>query len=245
MEREAEGLLLEYSRTRDVALRNQLIRKYERLVHFLAGRFAASGGNTPEDLVQVGYMGLISALDRYDPHSGVGFITYATPTILGVIKHHLRDTGWLIKAPRRIRELGVRIRRLNSALEQKLGRAPTISELAAEAGVDEEKLLVAMEVERLYQSASLDAATFEENGEGVNSLWEALGRPDPNLELIEQRDWMRSGLFLLEERERAIIYHRYFGEASQAEVARRLGISQMHVSRLERRAIGRLKELLS
>lgn len=242
---ETEALLRRYAQTRNLETRNQLVAAYDRLVRYVAGRFAPSGGNSPEDLVQVGYLGLISALDRYDPSSGVSFITFATPTILGVIKHHLRDTGWMVKAPRRLRELGVKVRRLNTQLEQRLGRPPTIPELAEAAGVEEERLLHAMEVEKLYQSASLDAPATEENGDGVSCLWEALGRDDDAISEIQERDWVASALEGLEERERSIIFYRYFGEASQAEVARRLGISQMHVSRLERRAIARLRELLS
>jgi len=239
-----ERLVSQYARTRDVRLRNELVFRYERLARSLAARFAPSGGSTADDLVQVAYVGLIGAIERYDPGSGRGFITFAVPTIMGCIKHHLRDTGWIIKAPRRLRELGYRVSRLNAEFEQRFGRSPTLRELALYAGVDEERLIQAMEVTQLYQPGSLDAPASHEAGEPL-TLLESAGITDPQVSAVEDRDWLLSGLVALEERERAILQHRYFGELSQAEVARRLGVSQMHISRIERRAIARLRVLLA
>jgi RNA polymerase sigma-B factor len=229
-----------------VEIRNRLVRQHERMVRYLAGRFGTSSpGTSQEDLVQVGYVGLIAALDRFDPEKGVSFVTFAVPTILGEIKRYFRDQTWGLKAPRRLRELGLSLRKLREQLEQNLGRPPTVPEMATAAGVTEERLLQAMDLDRIYQPASLDAQLQDEHGDEKSSFWEAIGRPDPELNLIEERETVRKALERLDDRQRSIIYYRFFEEASQADVASRLGISQMHVSRLERQALRRLKALLS
>lgn len=244
-EREPHALLREYARTRDVKVRNQLVLQHERMVRYLASRFGSGAGTSLDDLVQVGYVGLIAAIDRFDPDKGVSFVTFAVPTILGEIKRYFRDQTWGLKAPRRLRELGLSLRKLREQLEQKLGRPPSISEMAQAAGVTEERLLQAMDLDRIYQPASLDAHLQDENGDDKSSFWEAIGRPDPEMLAIEERETVRRALERLDQRQRAIIYYRFFEEASQAEVANRLGISQMHVSRLERQALRRLRALLT
>jgi RNA polymerase sigma-B factor len=215
------------------------------MVRYLAGRFGAGPGTSTEDLVQVGYIGLIAAIERFDPDKGVSFVTFAVPTILGEIKRYFRDQTWGLKAPRRLRELGLSLRKLREQLEQKLGRPPTVPEMAVAANVSEERLLQAMDLDRIYQPASLDAHLQDENGEDKSSFWDAIGRDDPELGAIDEREALRRALDCLDQRQRSIIYFRFFEEASQAEVARRLGISQMHVSRLERQALRRLKALLA
>ncbi len=241
----AHALLLEYTRTRDVEIRNQLVLRYSRLVHYLASRFSANGITGRDDLIQVGYMGLISAIERYDPEAGGGFTTFAMVTIRGVIQHFLRDHTWGLKAPRRLRELATRLRRLRDELEQSLGRPPSVAEMAEAAGVTREKLLEAMEVDQLYQPTSLDAYRNEDSGDGRVALRDSIGGEDPGFNGVEEKELVRWALGTLDERERAIIYQRFYGEASQAEVAGDLGISQMHVSRLERKALSRLRALLS
>ena len=242
---DAQALLREYARTRDIRVRNRLVALHERMVRYLAGRFGSGGGTSVDDLVQVGYVGLIAAIDRFDPEKGVSFVTFAVPTILGEIKRYFRDQTWGLKAPRRLRELGLSLRKLREQLEQKLGRPPTVAEMAQAAGVSEERLLQAMDLDRIYQPASLDAHLQDENGDDKSSFWEAIGRMDPELSAIEERETVRRALERLDQRQRTIIYYRFFEDASQAEVANRLGISQMHVSRLERQALRRLKGLLS
>jgi RNA polymerase sigma-B factor len=190
-------------------------------------------------------VGLIAAIDRFDPEKGVSFVTFAVPTILGEIKRYFRDQTWGLKAPRRLRELGLSLRKLREQLEQNLGRPPTVEEMARAAGVSEERLLQAMDLDRIYQPASLDAHLQDEHGDDKSSFWEAIGRSDPELSAIEERETLRRALDRLDQRQRSIIYYRFFEEASQAEVARRLGISQMHVSRLERQALKRLKAMLA
>jgi len=237
-------LLREYARTRDIRIRDRLVHLHERMVRYLAGRFGSGAGTSLDDLVQVGYIGLLAAIDRFDPDKGVSFVTFAVPTILGEIKRYFRDQTWGLKAPRRLRELGLSLRKLRAQLEQKLGRPPTVTEMATAAGVSEERLLQAMDLDRIYQPASLDAHLQDEGSEDRSSFWDAIGRPDPGIAAIEDRETVRRALERLDSRQRSIIYFRFFEEASQAEVARRLGISQMHVSRLERQALKRLKALL-
>lgn len=241
----SQALLREYTRTRDVEIRNQIVLRYSRLVHYLASRFSANGVTGRDDLIQVGYMGLISAIERYDPQAGGGFTTFAMVTIRGVIQHYLRDHTWGLKAPRRLRELATRLRRLRDELEQNFGRPPLVDEMAEAAGVTRERLLEAMEVDQLYQPTSLDAYRNEESGDGKVTLRDSVGNDDPGYDGIEEKELVRWALGTLDERERSILYQRFFHEASQAEVAGRLGISQMHVSRLERKALSRLRALLS
>ena len=242
---EPHALLREYARTRDVRVRNQLVLQHERMVRYLASRFGSGAGTSLDDLVQVGYVGLIAAIDRFDPDKGVSFVTFAVPTILGEIKRYFRDQTWGLKAPRRLRELGLSLRKLREQLEQNLGRPPSVPEMAQAAGVTEERLLQAMDLDRIYQPASLDAHLQDENGDDKSSFWEAIGRPDPEMLAIEERETVRRAMDRLDQRQRAIIYYRFFEDASQAEVASRLGISQMHVSRLERQALRRLRALLA
>ena len=239
-----QALLREYARTRDIEIRNRLVILHERMVRYLASRFGSGAGTSLDDLVQVGYVGLIAAIDRFDPEKGVSFVTFAVPTILGEIKRYFRDQTWGLKAPRRLRELGLSLRKIREQLEQSLGRPPTVTEMAKAAGVTEERLLQAMDLDRIYQPASLDAHLQDENGDDKSSFWEAIGRPDPELTAIEEREMVRHALERLDQRQRTIIYYRFFEDASQAEVANRLGISQMHVSRLERQALKRLRALL-
>jgi RNA polymerase sigma-B factor len=238
-------LLREYARTRDLEIRDRLVSQHERMVRYLAGRFGSGAGTSLDDLVQVGYIGLIAAIDRFDPDKGVSFVTFAVPTILGEIKRYFRDQTWGLKAPRRLRELGLSLRKLREQMEQRLGRPPTIHEMAEAAGVTEERLLQAMDLDRIYQPASLDAHLQDENSDDKSSFWDAIGRTDPGLTAIEEREMVRRALDRLDQRQRSIIYYRFFEEVSQAEVARRLGISQMHVSRLERQALQRLKAILT
>jgi RNA polymerase sigma-B factor len=238
-------LLEEYARTRDLALRNRLVLMHERLARSIAARFGSTGGSSQEDLRQVAYLGIIAAIERYNPDTGVSFLSFAAVTVVGVIKHYLRDHGWLVKAPRRLRELGMSLRKTSARLEYELGRAPTIAELAEATGIDTERILEAMEIERSYQPISLDTHLRDESGEQTPSHFDALGGTDPGYHDVDERETVRWLLGHLDPREREIILQRFYGEASQAEVAARLDISQMHVSRLERRALKRLRALLA
>jgi RNA polymerase sigma-B factor len=238
-------LLRRYAATRDPRVKDRLVAMHERMVRYLASRFGLGAGTTSEDLVQVGYIGLLSAIDRYDPDKGVSFATYAVPTILGELKRYFRDQTWGLKAPRRLRELGLSLRKLREELEQSLGRPPTVQEMAAAANVGEDRLLQAMDLDRVYQPASLDSQITDESGEERTSAWDAVGQLDPQIARVEERESLRRALGRLELRQRRIVELRFFEELSQAQVARELGISQMHVSRLERQALHRLRRMLA
>lgn len=241
--RECERLLRNYHRTRDLRLRNEIVLRHTRLVRFLAGRFSPGEAVTSEDLIQVGYVGLIAAIERYDPNLGLSFTSFAMPTVIGVIKHYLRDHTWFVYAPRRLRELANRVRICRQTLEQELGRSPTTAELARAVEAPEERVIEAMEVDLLYYPVSLDSRTWEEDERSGHYL-DAIGAEEPAFESLEMRETVAQALSCLDERERRIIIERFFGEATQCEVAAKLGISQMHVSRLERRALSRLRALL-
>jgi RNA polymerase sigma-B factor len=240
----AYKLLQEYARTRDVSLRNRLVLMHERLVHHVVSRFTPSRGNTVEDLFQVANLGLMAAIERYDPARGAQFITFAVPTMVGILKHHLRDYGWMLKVPRDLRDLALSLPGLRAELEHRLGHPPTVAEMAAAARVDEERLLEAMDVSLAADPVSLDAPV-EGDGDGFGSRWEAVGRLDPALAAVAEREALRGALAQLEPRLQTILEARFVHGESQATLARRIGVSQMQVSRLERQALARLKMLLS
>lgn len=241
---ETRRLFAEYAQTRSLEVRNRLVVLHEPVVRYVAARFGPVGSASVEDLVQVGFMGLISAVERFQPERESSFVTFAVPTIVGVIKHYLRDHTWAVKAPRRLRELGLSLRRLRANLEAKLGRAPTVAEMSEAAGVPEERLLEAMDLDRVYQPASLDSPPPDSEG-GVASYGDAVGDLDPELSAIEIRESLKRAMGRLDERQRTIVYYRFFRDSTQAEVARLLGVSQMHVSRLERQALRIIRDFLS
>lgn len=243
-DQEARELFQAYLRTRDIEVRNRIVLLHRRLAGYFAQRFSALSGYTHDDLEQVALIGLISAVERYDPQIGGNFATFAGPTIVGVIKRYLRDHTWALKVPRRLREFGVSLRRVRERLEARLGRAPTVLELAAEVGCSEERILEAMELEFVYQPVSLDSTAPGDESGTFASSWYSLGALDPGIEAVDRRESVREAIAQLEEREQHIIYQRFFREASQTAVGASLQISQMHVSRLERRALARLREAL-
>ena len=222
-------------------IREQLVAGYEGLVHFLARRFQ-NRGEPIEDVVQVGYLGLIKAIDRFDPKLGNEFTTFATPTILGEIKRYFRDKGWAIRFPRRLQELYQQVVRVNEEMKNQLGREPSVGEVAARLGVEPDDVLEAMEMSTAFTPMSIDASTGGDAEEGGRQLSEAVGGEDPNLDRVEMRQILERAMQHLNERERRIMIMRFFDEMSQSEVAKRLGISQMHVSRLQRAALEHLRE---
>jgi RNA polymerase sigma-B factor len=224
------------------ALREQLIKKNERLVRFLARKFKDKG-EPLEDLIQQGMIGLIHAIDRYDPDRGVKFSTYATPTIMGEIKRYFRDKTWSVKVPRRIQELNLLVNRLAEDLTQELGRSPTISELAAAVGASDEDVLEALEIGKAYDPISLDSETggFDKE-DAPTTLEEHVSGQDNELENWETHMLLKDALRLLTPRERRVIELTYFEGLPQTDIAKELGISQMHVSRLLRKALARLRD---
>ncbi len=222
-------------------IRAELVAAYEGLVHYLARRFQ-NRGEPLEDLVQVGYLGLIKAIDRFDPALGNEFTTFATPTILGEIRRYFRDKGLSIRLPRRLQELYQQVVRTNEELKNELGRQPSVAEVAERLQVEPDDVLEAMEMSSALIPVSIDATLGSE--EGSRELGESVGSEDPNLDRVEMREVLARAMQHLNERERRIMMMRFFDEMSQSEVAKRLGISQMHVSRLQRAALEQLRESL-
>ena len=239
-----EELAALYARTRNPAVREQTILQYRNLVEILAAKLSRRGIPI-EDLIQVGTIGLILALDRFDPDRGVKFTTYAVNTIVGEIKHFFRDCTWIVKVPRQLQEVAASIHRANDGMSRMLGRAPTISELACRLNLTEELIAEAMELDVVYTPYSLDAHLGVEDAENHERLADVLGRGDRRLDSLVNYAHLWHALDDLEPRKRWILRRRYFDEWSQSEVGRALGISQMHVSRLEREALGELKAAMA
>ncbi|HUK98989.1 MAG TPA: SigB/SigF/SigG family RNA polymerase sigma factor [Gaiellaceae bacterium] len=232
-------LLRRYHVDGDVQAREQLIERHMSLVRSLARRYSYRGEQL-DDLVQIGAIGLIKAIDRFDVDRGVELTTYATPNIIGEIKRHFRDKGWSVRVPRGLQELNVQLSKLVEQLTVELGRSPTIPELAENAGVDEEDVLEALESGRAYTALSLSQGTTSESGEELDPL-ETLGTVEHQYEVSEDRAVLAPGFRALDERERLILHLRFFEGQTQSQIAQQVGISQMHVSRLIRRAIAKIR----
>lgn len=241
---EMERLSSEYALTRDPHLREVLILYHQRLVRSIAARYLR-GEETLEDLIQVGNIGLINALDRYDPSQGTRFSTYATPTILGEIRRHFRDKAGGIKIPRWLQELQQAIRKVVLELTQALGRTPTPQEVAERLAVPEEHVLLAIDAQEAANLISLDTRLDSSSPLDSATLVDILGRFDKTLIEFERFSDLRTAMRSLGSREREVIALRFFDDLSQAKIAQRLNISQMHVSRLQQRALKQLRDLLS
>jgi RNA polymerase sigma-B factor len=233
-------LLREYHLRGNASAREELIERYMSLVRSLARRYAYRGEQL-EDLVQIGAIGLIKAIDRFDVNRGVELTTYATPNIIGEIKRHFRDKGWSVRVPRGLQELNVQLSRLIEQLTVQLGRSPTIPELAEAAHVEEEAVLEALESSRAYTSLSLSAGTTGDDDEDLDPL-ESLGSEEPQYEISEDWAAIEPGLRALDNREKAILHLRFFNGLTQSQIAQQVGISQMHVSRLIRRALQKIRD---
>jgi RNA polymerase sigma-B factor len=226
---DVDARFAEYRRTRDRALRNELVQDHMRLAEFLARRFA-NRGEPLDDLRQVALIGLVKAVERFEPDRGLQFSSFATPTIQGELKRHFRDKGWAVRVPRRVQELHLELDRTISTLSQELGRPPTPHEIAQRAGVDEEEVLESMEASSLYRLPSLDSGRPDDDGGGSPS--ERIGGFDLELDAVENRVAVGELLSVLPAREQKIVYLRFFEGLTQSEIAEQIGISQMHVSRL-------------
>jgi RNA polymerase sigma-B factor len=222
--------------------RSRLVDQHIGLVEFLARRFR-NRGEPLEDLVQVGTIGLLKAIDRFDLDREVEFSTYATPTIVGELKRHFRDKGWAVRVPRRLQELHLELTKVVSHLGQELGRSPTVEEIAKAAGATEEEVLEGLEIAQAYNFTSIDAPIDSGDG-GSTSFAEQLGAEDEHLENLEYRASLAPEMQKLPEREQQILYLRFFKGQTQSEIADKLGISQMHVSRLLNRTLIQLREAL-
>ncbi len=236
-------LLRRYHEDGDLQAREKLIEQYMSLVRSLARRYSYRGEQL-EDLVQIGAIGLIKAIDRFDIERGVELTTYATPNIIGEIKRHFRDKGWAVRVPRGLQELNVQLSRLMEQLTVQLGRSPTIPELAKAAGVEEEQVLEALESGRAYTSLSLSVGGGGGDDDDLDPL-ESLGTEEHQYEVSEDRAVLAPGFRALDERERMILQLRFFDGLTQSQIAQQVGISQMHVSRLIRRSLEKIRETIA
>lgn len=234
-------LFEELRETENPELREYLIKKHEGLVRHVARDYADSGEEY-EDIYSVGRIGLIAAVDRYDPEFGTKFATFAVPTIKGEIRRYFRDVTWSMRVPRRMQELSAEARKVQRRLTKQLQRSPTYAEVARELGVPEEQIIEAMEVGRQYDAVSIDAGSEEDDDR--QSHLDRTGLPDENIQHLLDREEVADLLDRLPKRQKLILVMRYYADMSQEAVGERLGISQMHVSRLQHRALNRLKSLI-
>ena len=231
-----------YRRTGDVELRNELVEEHQVLARAFARRYR-DRGVAVDDLEQVGLLALIGAVERFDPEVGVKFKTYAGRTIDGALKRHFRDKAWSVRVPRQYQNLGIAIRNALDELSKELGRNPSVAELADAVGADIDEVLAAMEASQAFRADSIDLPSgSDERGGASGTMAESLSSTDAGPALFDDRELLSGLLATLPERERRIVELRFFGERSQRDIAEEIGISQMHVSRLLRRALATLRE---
>ena len=230
-----EALFAEYADGRPQEVRNRIVERYTGLAVALARRFD-NRGEPLDDLIQVASLALVGAVERFDPSQGAAFSSFATPTVLGELKRHFRDKTWSVKVPRGVKELHLRVSPAVAELHAALGRAPTVPELAAHLGAAEEDVIEAMEAGAAYKPSALTTP----DSDGDRSDERILGQQDPEFGHVEARMTVRALMEKLPERERSIVYLRYFEDLTQSEIADRIGVSQVHVSRLLREALERL-----
>lgn len=233
-----------YRRERDRALRDGIVERYMPFARYLARRFRGRG-QAPEDLEQVAMVGLLKAVERFDPERGLAFRAFATPTILGELKRHFRDTSWAVRVPRRLQEHVLHVSSTVGALGQARGRMPTVPEVARECGLTEEQVLEALEANSAFRADPLDAPAGGAGSESGATLGALLGEEDPGHHNAENRVLVEELLRDVPERERTILELRFWGGQSQSQIADQLGISQMHVSRLLARTLLRLRSSIA
>ena len=233
---EEAALFREFAETRSAEARNRIVERYAGLAAALARRFDRRG-EPLEDLIQVANLALVGAVERFDPTQGAAFSSFATPTVLGELKRHFRDKTWSVKVPRGLKELHLRIGPAVADMHAQLGRGPTVPELAENLGVSDEEVIEAMEAGAAYRPGSL-ATPDSSTGEARDDR--ALAENDPGYGDVEARMTVRALMAQLPDRERNIVYLRYFEGLTQSEIADRIGVSQVHVSRLLREALARL-----
>jgi RNA polymerase sigma-B factor len=237
--REDRRLLERYHREGDQAAREALVERFLPLARQLARRYQR-GSEPLDDLIQVASLGLLKAIDRFEPDRPTAFSSFAVPTILGELKRHFRDRGWSVRVPRDLQELAVRVERVGEDLTRQLGRAPTPSEIAEHIGVTDEQVLEAREAAGAYRAVSLDRPRDDdEEGDGMS---ESMGVEDPGFGLAEDAATVQRLMSVLGEREQEVLRLRFEEDLTQSEIGMRVGVSQMHVSRLIRQAVERLRE---
>lgn len=232
---------IEFQKTGDKKLRDKLIEEHMYLADILAKKYTGRGIDY-EDIYQVASVGLILAVDRFDPSKGYVFSSYATPTIIGEIKRHFRDKGWTIKVPRRIQELSKKISVAKNVLSGELGRIPTAEDIADYLEVSYDQVIEAMEASKVYQPGSIDS-TIDSTDDGSDlQISDIIGDEDPTYERVENLDYLMRELKKLPKIERTILIERYINRKTQIKIAEELGISQMTVSRIEKKVIRALRQ---
>jgi RNA polymerase sigma-B factor len=224
---------------RQAALRDEVVALHLSLAEHLARRFR-NRGEPLDDLVQVAMVGLLKAIDGFDPHRGIDFSSYAIPTMVGEIKRHFRDKGWSVRVPRRLKEMKLEVTKASGTLTQDLGRTLTNADLADHLGVTEEEIRECQVSARGYSALSLSAPLGDEDAD--STLADLIGDADKGMESVEDRESLRPLIDELPARQRRIIAMRFYGNMTQSQIAERLGISQMHVSRLLSRSLAHLRE---
>jgi RNA polymerase sigma-B factor len=224
---------------RRAELRAELVTGHLPVAEHIARRFAHRG-EAGEDLVQVATVGLINAVDRFDPERGTDFLSFAVPTVMGEIRRYFRDSSWSVRVPRRLKELHLAITAAGNELSQQLGRAPTPSEIATRLGMSKDEIYEGLEAGNAYHSVSLDDMLTQDSDN--TSLGEMLGEPDSAMEGVENHESLLPLVRELPERERTILLLRFFGNLTQTQIAEKIGISQMHVSRLLARTLQKLRD---
>jgi RNA polymerase sigma-B factor len=237
--REDRRLLERYHVNGDVAAREALVERFLPLARQLARRYQR-GGEPLDDLIQVASLGLLKAIDRFEPDRTTAFSSFAVPTILGELKRHFRDKGWSVRVPRDLQEMAVRVDRVAEELSREIGRAPTPAEIAEHIGATTEQVLEAREAAGAYRAVSLDRPRDDdEDGDGMT---ETMGVEDPGFHLAEAAATVERLMGSLTDREREVLRLRFEEDLTQSEIGARVGVSQMHVSRLIRQAVTRLRE---
>ena len=233
-------LFRQYKATGDPEVRDQLIVSHLNLVRFLASKFK-NRGEPLDDLIQVGTIGLIKAIDRFDPSRGLEFTTYATPTILGEIKRHFRDKGWSVRVPRRLQELSAKVNQANDELTNELSRSPSVEEIAKRVGATVDDVLEAMESSSAYSSVPLEGGGSSDDDDAP-SVIDHYATEDENLAASDDRIVLEDAIRDFSPREKDVIRMRFFEGMTQVEIAERLGISQVQVARLLRRTLRRVQD---
>jgi len=237
--RETEALFRRLCEHGDAAARDELVERFLPLARQLARRYQRA--NEPlDDLVQVASMGLVKAVDRFDLDRGVAFSSYAVPTILGELKRYFRDAGWAVHVPRGVQERAMQVDRTVKELGGKLGRSPSVDEVAEAIDASQEDVLQAMEAGQAYEAVSLDAQRASGDSEG-NTFADSLGAEDERFELVEYGATIAPTLNALPKRDQLVLHLRFAEDMTQSQIAERIGVSQMQVSRLIRRALARLR----
>ena len=236
-------LLALYRKSQDPEAAERLVVDHLALVKRLCWRFHSSG-EPQEDLIQVGTIGLLKAIKKFDPELGSSFISFAVPVVVGEIKNYFRDHGWAVKVPRKLQSQKMAVDQAVVGLTQNLGHTPTVPKIAEDTGFSIEEIAETFEVERFGKPLSLDAQYESDDSEDVSSILDYMGVPDADLEGLADRVDLELALDGVDSREQAIIYLKFYSGLSQSAIAKRLGISQMHVSRLQRTALNKLKSSL-